>query len=743
MTEDFEWTTEDDLSEEAWQSDVHSPVVRKKWGRWHWGISGAIIFIAVVTLVAYSQLERQAAAVSNQLRDDVLAVHQLVLETAVSRDTDLFQTFLSQPTSPWGSSQIELIARDLYFNRAPLGLWLDTSLPITNSLTITNATTTFSPEFQQVTVQVEQPYLTRNEEGEFEPVVLVNTAVYHQQNGFWQLTAPNNAFWGETQQTELGILTAHYPTHDAEIAESVTNDLNALIQDACEQNLFPCTQNLAVDLHFVPDIETMLGFDRNFELASRYSPNYGRRYSLTLPTPTLVGLPAGDAGYDALYRGYATQMLAALITNLHPNYFSEYPDRNLLTTQLAKMQFAVPELAGFHPLETAVPPPIPFPEQDILMFCRSESRGLNHFDLQSNAWTTIHTDDFIFNVSGLENDHGALLSVNGTKGNQILWWTPESRRFLTQEDQQAGFVLNRTFLMPDEANSHILNISGSLLSNSGYFKFDESNCSDDGCNLTEIGEWAVPSKNGRFNLINSVNDHSWLSKISLEDKTTGERTSYGLGFSLTWLGEWTFAFVRADEFDANDMPTQTTLVVVDVLEKNVVEYGLEDVGNSQEFENSGNVGDQFIIGGLIKSVDDFWMLLIYSVGPANFSLAYLMEFAPITDTFNPAFHFYDKHFFLDYETVVFLGSSPNNRYFLVAANEQFNVVMRLYDVEQNVYASYSVRSAWRGGYDWTLDGNWLLILEEDGVRLVAPDHDYEHFIVHDFGECETAVWVNP
>ena len=743
MTEDFEWTTEDDLPEEAWQSDVESPVVRRKWGRWHWGISSAIIFIAVATFAAYSQLERQAAAVSNQLRDDVLAVHQLVMETAVSRDTDLFQTFLSQPTSPWGSNQIELIARDLYFNRAPLGLWLDTSRPITNSLTITNATTTFTPDFQQVAVQIEQPYLTRNEEGEFEAVMLVNTAVYHQQNGFWQLTVPNNAFWGETQQTKLGILTAHYPTHDAEIAESVTNDLNALIQDACEQNLFPCTQNLAVDLHFVPDIETMLGFDRNFELASRYSPNFGRRYSLTLPTPTLVGLPADDAGYDALLRGYAVQVLAALITNLHPNYFSEYPDRNLLTTQLRQMQFTMPDPVGFHPLETAVPPPIPFPEQDILLFCRSENSGLAHFDLQSSTWTTIHFDDFIYNVSSLENDDGALVSVTGARGEQIFWWTPESRRFLMQGDQQGGFVLNRAFSTPGKADSHILNISGSALSNSGYFEFNEANCSDDNCNLTEIGEWGVPSENGRFNLINSVDSHSWLSQISLEDKTTGERISYGLGFSSSWLNAWTFAFVRADEFDANGMPTQTNLVVVDVLEKNAVEYGLEDVVDSQVFENYGNVGDQFIIGGLIKSVDDFWMVAIYSVGPANFSLAYLMEFTPITDTFNPAFHFYDKHYFLDYETAVFLGSNPNNRYFLIAVNEQFNVVMRLYDAEENDYASYSARSAWRGGYDWTLDGDWLLILEEYGIRLVAPNHDYEHFIVHDFGECETAVWVNP
>jgi hypothetical protein len=739
MTNDFEWKTEDDSFEEEGGADLigSAPVVRRKWGRWHWGMVGGILLVVLVSFIAYSRLEKRAETLSNQLQDDVLSVHQLVVETAVSRDTDLFQTFFEQPSSRWANNQTELIARDLYFNRAPMGLWLNGSPQMTTTRTITNAITQFTPNFQTVTVQIEQPYLTRSQDGDFAEIVLLNTAVYHQTNTTWQLATPKNAFWGETITTETAILTGHFPARDADTAMKLTTHLNALLVFSCGHHDFHCPKDLKIDLHFATNTESMLMLNRQYELASRYSSQFGRRFSLTLPTPTLVGLPVDEAGYQALYRGYGAQLLAALITNLHPDFYTEYPDQKLLANLLAEMEMVMPDPVGFHPLETAVSPPIPFPDQNILTFCRNNNAQLYLYDRQSELWETVRSNNFIYSLYGLGNNNGALIAASSSTGNQISWWHQGQERILL-EDTNDLFISN-TSLFPDseQNNSHIISFAAGQSAKPTWQRFDEANCAEDRCDLVEIDQWTVASENGRFQLVHTRDDYSWVSQISTINVQTGEQITYGLGFSAGWLDESNFAFVQTDDFDENEAPIRTTLVIVDASNNRLTEIAIEDLIELQDIGDNANGIADFVIGGVVKLDDDRLLLPIYEKGPAQFSLAFLFESLPNTNKF------YQTHEFREYETAVFLSTSPDNRFFTVALLEQTSVILRFYDSLKNDYLSYPVRSAWRGGFDWTFDSNWLLILEDEGIRLVAPAHDYDYFVGHDFGRCETAVWVNP
>ena len=93
---DFVWKTEDDLqTSESWKPEPPPPKKRRK----RFWIVTAVFFLlfCLTSVIAYSQLNKQANAVSHQLQDEVVAVHQLVLETAVSGDLDLFRSFLYQP----------------------------------------------------------------------------------------------------------------------------------------------------------------------------------------------------------------------------------------------------------------------------------------------------------------------------------------------------------------------------------------------------------------------------------------------------------------------------------------------------------------------------------------------------------------------------------------------------------------------------------------------------------------------
>ncbi|KAA3664162.1 MAG: hypothetical protein DWQ04_07130 [Chloroflexi bacterium] len=703
-----------------------------------------MLITCLTSTIVYWQLNQKAAAVTEQLSVDVVGVHQLVMETAVSHDMDLFESLFHAPSSQWSKNQFELIARDLYLNRAPLGLWFDSTKLISQTITTENVSTNFLPDFQRVEVLVEQPYLMRSSDDTIEPVVLVNTAVYQKKDNSWLLAAPDETFWGNELQAESSIIITHYPARDAEIAEKLTADLNNLVVMACEKNIFPCPNDLSLDLYLETEESSLLGLNRRFQLPSRYGTKTGRRHSFTLPTPTLVGLPVDEAGYQALYQGFGAQLLAALIVNLHPNFQQEIRNQSFLVQQLAKMDFSLPEPVGFHPMETAVPPPIPFPNQNILLSCREAGQPLIHYNLQTNKWTPAYVEWLVTSLIGLDNGDGALLTVVTDTGRQIRWWQPDRERILLEETQD--IFVNNAFLFPDEDadNKHVINFYSQSEGMSQWLLLDENNCTENSCELEEITEWSMASPNGRFRLIISLESDGWTRQISLEDVESGERTTYGLGFSPGWIDDETFVYIRVADSAPGAYPTQSTLVIVDAAqsENNVSEITVDDISDAvNEFIVLDATQEQFsfadyLIGGVLPGPDDHWLLMLFESGTTQFSLAYLVEYASETGQMSI---FENLH---QFETAVFLSSSQDNQYFSIAVLDLTGVAMRLYDVQQNQYRSYSVPSAWQGGYAWTMDGDWLLLVEEDGIRLVAPAHDYERRIVHDFGRCETAVWIN-
>jgi hypothetical protein len=46
------------------------------------------------------------------------------------------------------------------------------------------------------------------------------------------------------------------------------------------------------------------------------------------------------------------------------------------------------------------------------------------------------------------------------------------------------------------------------------------------------------------------------------------------------------------------------------------------------------------------------------------------------------------------------------------------------------------------GTAWSADGTWLVKAEGDWLTLVAPEYDYQRVIVHDFGPCGSAGWID-
>jgi len=68
----------------------------------------------------------------------------------------------------------------------------------------------------------------------------------------------------------------------------------------------------------------------------------------------------------------------------------------------------------------------------------------------------------------------------------------------------------------------------------------------------------------------------------------------------------------------------------------------------------------------------------------------------------------------------------------------------VHDLNRNqtniVSDSYPVFPARFPSYDWSADGQWLVIADDSFFRLIAPEQDYEQLITHDFDYCIYIKW---
>jgi hypothetical protein len=73
-------------------------------------------------------------------------------------------------------------------------------------------------------------------------------------------------------------------------------------------------------------------------------------------------------------------------------------------------------------------------------------------------------------------------------------------------------------------------------------------------------------------------------------------------------------------------------------------------------------------------------------------------------------------------------------------------LLRLYDTERedtkSINLNFPLYPAPFPYYDWSADNQWLLLVDNGYMRLVAPDHGYERLITHGFEACRYAGWIN-
>ncbi|MCI0397817.1 MAG: hypothetical protein L0322_23170, partial [Chloroflexi bacterium] len=302
MAKDFEWRTEED---NAWAEGVadapEAPRRAASERRWPL-VLGVFFVLGLLGFVVVRQLREQVDQTESDTSEEITTSFDLMWTAAEEGDVELFHLVLSGRDPEWTEAEKELLEKKGLFDRPAMGLHLNGHPPQI-------ADTTLSPDLREAVVTATGVYTMDVGNGVTQTVQLQLTSIFRQGSARWLLSPPEEEFWGEMGMTRGTRLTLMYPQRDREIALRLARDLDEKVGEVCTILAdLNCPANLFLDVRLETDPSSLLvAADQAIVLED------GRR--LVLPAPTLVGVPVDEAGYQALFRGYASRVATAVISH--------------------------------------------------------------------------------------------------------------------------------------------------------------------------------------------------------------------------------------------------------------------------------------------------------------------------------------------------------------------------------------------------------------------------------------------
>jgi hypothetical protein len=301
----LDWHTEDENGMQDGFSTEVKPSTRLL-PRWLI-VLGILLLLILAGLSSYRYVQRQMDQTLETAREDVLASHRLLQEAATRQDGDLFHLLLADDDPDWVEAQTKLFEGGVYRE------WYGLGLAYQPEATANVVDVSFSPDLTRAEVIVQRPYSITTPAGLIDTIILQQTAVYRYRQQRWLLAPIEAEFWGNWVRYQAHYLSLTAPQRDAEIARRLALAMDVLLTELCQTPGGPtCTSDhiLSIQLDTAPDSLVQLVKEDDFLYEERPVTE------IVLPTPTLIGLPPDEAGYQALYRAYAGYVTAVFITNL-------------------------------------------------------------------------------------------------------------------------------------------------------------------------------------------------------------------------------------------------------------------------------------------------------------------------------------------------------------------------------------------------------------------------------------------
>ncbi|RMH00240.1 MAG: hypothetical protein D6706_04350 [Chloroflexi bacterium] len=873
MPAKFSWRTEEDAD---WDNEIITtpePPQEPKPYAWK-RILLIVVLLAGVGLVIYRQVGRQIEAATQNAEADVRSSLNLMYMAIETADPELFNSILSGRDPAWTVAEQAVFQANLVVDRSPLGLQIvpfKGLLPGTAVPPEAIQAVSLSPDLNTAEITVVHPYIFRDGPGITDTISLAQTFIYRRGNSRWLFSPPQPDFWGNFATFGGEYITVTYPLRDETLALRLANDLDKKLTELCQRFSLNCPDDFRVRLRLETDPAT---------LAMLAEPEALHKGSLRLelPTPTLVGIPLDETGYELLYRGYATAVVSAAISTLlkweccdHARFYQAFLDYHLSELglkvwpvthadyqRLLNVGFQLPELTAFwHDSELTVVlqekdwqiytfvdflihrfpevspikmmseirpqlsfftwladtidptrelgtgsdfmdnldielaqfayaqsrqgaelPPVPLPEQDLLMVCsmRQETGRFSYlyqYDWRAEAWTQVYSLPSLLLLYPGPKDEGAIVQM--IDFNEDVWqpflWQGELLP-IGGADETPLFTFGQTtpdgrFLVSYAPDTERQNFVPRLI--------DWTSCLQDNCQPASLPGQPIWSPDGQqvlyedtlvfdsnlleldkrfflFGLTLQAN-HIWRAATGNEDALQ----EVGAGYAPVWVDNTHYAYIRFE-------PAANVTVGEEI---NVIPSG-----PAQQLVMASVVDDE---PHVLVTLDELKASIPADVPQP----AFLVMRYGVTHSAHPnqiflvalslsASHLYVFRVDVETEEVAFLfraafepnhsmAFGPNGRFLVLTSstrgldNSEIEVpgqALMLYDTQTDKRHTFLLDTTFSTPsvlYDWSADGEWLVYrIDERVLGLMAPTHDfYQQLIRIDLGGvCGSLVWVS-
>lgn len=291
---DFRW----DREEDEWREPVELRPPPERPGARRRGRLALVVVAALllaVTLTVRRQVQRGVRAVEDDVRRSVV----LALEAAARGDDELLRTLLDEQPARWFVAQAAAARAGGWPGGAAVD-WRPTGGPVQVDVLALGG------ELDSAEIHAHIPVTTPDATAPF-----TVTLPLHLRRGDtrWLITAPPADYWGPTESIIGRRVTVSYPRRDAATALWLGEKLDAALTALCEPARgFDCPVTFRLALTLSPAIDAVSGLDP----LAPYQPSR----AVTLPTPSLVGVPQDAAGEAALLDDYARRALTPALALL-------------------------------------------------------------------------------------------------------------------------------------------------------------------------------------------------------------------------------------------------------------------------------------------------------------------------------------------------------------------------------------------------------------------------------------------
>lgn len=711
----YNWQTD---AEETWEQSLgHNPPQKSPQSsrRKLWLllvlVCGAFVFVFGLARLRIQSREKI-------LISDVLAADGIIEKAIDNGDLELFTASLSGDDQEWVESQRRLFLSNKLVDRNALDLQQAARQSTTPSAAL-------DPDWRQATVLHPVTYELQSTDGSTITVILNQTRLFKAKDGRWLLSHPDEDFWGGSTFASTQNLVSTFPARDEMIVGRIINDLENDISLLCNQVSEPrqeaiqigCGQGTPIRLDFETNSDSLLNLTDIYQ-------SFFQDQIFRLPTPTLIGLPADEAAYRAIYEGYTSRILRLLRSN--------------------------------------IPSPISLPDQKIAALCFPEGENrlyLYIYDLNTDTWTMLDTDRSYFYLQPMPNDDGLILR-GGYPGVDVGRLQLAFRR----ADQETLLVDTgntdlsaRLVGIADRPQGENLLISYSRGSTgiTTYNSISLESCNEEGCQVADVSGFPVWSPDGRHTLITRE------ANLFLGDEAGQITGKIDRGFNPFWFDPETFGYIRLLGSEGTGGPEMELVL------RSLTTGQIQPIIRSRELSArvtgtiDGNMRLQYVSvspidpnvlfmaastvsGGeqqfyiLKLTLEGDVSILSDEVALADIEVLQSVEDLPTGDplVLTPT----------GYRPFVLTGDGKRlmTVHFVDPFTSQWN--LRLYDIGTKDYQTINVNfppyPAPFPFYDWSLDWQWLLLIDNGYIRLVAPDQNYERIVTHDFTACRYSGWIN-